>query len=64
MNKKVIEVIVEEVDAILSSPITAKGLDEALLIGSDTRTEIKNLLKNYLAEAPEAQPLVHQTRRR
>lgn len=64
MNKKVIEAIVEEVDAVLSAPITARGMDEALLIGSETRSEIKKLLQNYLAEAPEPQSLVHQTRRR
>ena len=64
MNKKVVEVIVEEVDAILSSPITAKGLDEAMLIGSDTRAEVKKLLQNYLNEAPEPTSLVHQSRRR
>lgn len=64
MNKKVVEVIVEEVDAILSSPITAKGMDEAMLIGSDTRAEVKKLLQNYLNEAPEPQSLVHQSRRR
>ena len=64
MNKKIIEVIVEEVDAILSAPVTAKGLDEALLIQADTREEIKRLLQNHLAEAPEPQALVHQSRRR
>ena len=64
MNKKVIDWIVEEVDAILSSPVTAKGLDEALLIQSETRDQIKSLLKSHLADAPEPQPLVHQTRRR
>ncbi len=64
MNKKVVEVIVEEVDAILSSPITAKGLDEAMLIGAETREEVKKLLQNYLSEAPEPTSLVHQTRRR
>ena len=64
MNKKIIEAIVEEVDAILSAPVTAKGVDEALLIQAETRTEIKKLLQTALAEAPEPQSLVHQTRRR
>ena len=64
MNKKIIEAIVEEVDAILSAPVTAKGVDEALLIQADTREEIKKLLQNHLAEAQEPQSLVHQSRRR
>lgn len=64
MNKKIIEAIVEEVDAILSAPVTAKGVDEALLIQADTREEIKKLIQNHLAEAPEPQALVHQSRRR
>ena len=64
MNKKIVEAIVDEVDAILSAPITAKGMDEAMQIQAETRTEIKNLLKAHLAEAPEPQSLVHQTRRR
>ena len=64
MNKKIVELIVDEVDAILSDPITAKGMDEPVQIQAETRTEIRNLLKTYLAEAPEPQSLVHQTRRR
>lgn len=64
MNKKIVEVIVEEVDAILSDPIIAKGMDEPVQIQQETRNEIKNLLKAHLAEAPEPQSLVHQTRRR
>ena len=64
MNKKVTEAILEEIDAVLSSPITARGMDEALLIQAETRDEIRNLLLKYLAEAPEPQSLVHQTRRR
>ncbi|GEM_PF-4297568 len=64
MNKKVTEAILEEIDAVLSSPITARGMDEALLIQAETRDEIRNLLSKYLAEAPEPQSLVHQTRRR
>lgn len=64
MNKKVVEVIVEEVDAILSSPITAKGLDEAMLVDGDTRAEVRKMLTGYLNEAPEPTSLVHQSRRR
>ena len=64
MNKKIVEAIIEEVDGILSSPVTAKGMDEALLIPAETREEIRTLLKTHLSEAPEPQSLVHQTRRR
>ncbi len=64
MNKKIVEAIVEEVDAVLSAPITARGVDEAVLIGADVRAELRILIQKHLAEAPEAQPLVHQSRRR
>lgn len=64
MNKKIVTAIVEEVDAVLSSPITARGIDEAVLIDSDLRREIGDLIERHLAEAPDPTPLVHQTRRR
>lgn len=64
MNKKVIEAIVEEVDAILSAPITARGMDEAMLIDSETRASLRKLIQTHLAEAPEPTSLIHQTRRR
>ena len=64
MNKKIVEAIVEEVDAVLSAPIIPKGMDGAMLINADVRAEVKKLLQSYLAEAPEPDSLVHQTRRR
>lgn len=64
MNKKIVEAIVEEVDAVLSVPITPKGMDGAMLISSDVRSELRKILEKYLAEAPEPDSLVHQTRRR
>ncbi len=64
MNKKIVEAIVEEVDAVLSAPIIPKGMDGAMLINAETRAEIKKLLQSHLAEAPEPDSLVHQSRRR
>jgi hypothetical protein len=64
MNKKIIEAVVDEIDAVLSAPITARGVDEALLIDSETRSEIRKMVEKHLAEAPEPTSLVHQTRRR
>jgi len=64
MNKKIIEAVVEEIDAVLSAPITARGVDEAVLIDSEVRAELRALIQRHLAEAPEPTSLVHQSRRR
>lgn len=63
MNKKVAQAVLDEIDAVLSSPITAKGLDEAMLLQPETREEIVRLVQNYLNEAPEPTSLVHTRRR-
>lgn len=64
MNKRIIESIVDEVDAILSAPLVIRGTDAPVLIDSEVRSEVKRLLENYLREAPEPETLMHQTRRR
>lgn len=64
MNKKIVNAVVEEIDAVLSSPIITKGMDGAVLISAEVRADVAKLVENYLAEAPEPDSLVHQSRRR
>lgn len=64
MNKRIIESIVDEVDAVLSSPLVIRGADAPVLIDSEVRSEVRRLLENYLRDAPEPETLMHQTRRR